>query len=357
MPDHSKQENRETTGGDLEARIWKAKEALGGQVVILCHHYQPDEIAKYADELGDSLNLSRLAASRKEAKYIVFCGVYFMAETADILSSPEQEVYMPDTGAGCPMADMARIEEVETCWAKLTGLLGDDILPITYVNSSADIKSFCGRHGGVVCTSSNAAKVMDWAFERASRVLFLPDQNLGRNTALAKGIPREAIALWKRKENRLLGDADKVKVILWDGFCPVHLQFKPEQIEAIRARHPGVKIIVHPECTEDVVQLADGYGSTESIIRTVKEGGTGSAYAVGTELRLVDRLGATLPDRTVYSLDKEHSICVDMSKSKPERLLQILEGLQTGTAPGRVRVPAETARWARVALERMLAIS
>lgn len=344
-------------GREIEARIAEAKEALGSRVLILCHHYQPDIIARFADHMGDSLHLSRLAASRKEARYIVFCGVYFMAETADILSAPEQEVYMPDPGAGCPMADMARLDQVERCWRELTERVGETILPITYVNSSAEIKQFCGRHKGVVCTSGNAAKVMDWAFEQAPRVLFLPDQNLGRNTALAKGIPKEEIALWDRRKAELQGDPDRARVILWDGFCPVHVRFTPEQVIGLRTQHPGIRIIVHPECTETVVRLADGSGSTEYLIREVREAESGSVFAVGTELRLVKRLASTLPDRTVYPLDEEHSICIDMSRSTPERLLVVLEGLLQGQAPGRIQVSAETAEWSRVALERMLAIS
>ncbi len=362
MPKHHAETTREDPAGSIAedaivARITKARETLGSRVVILCHHYQPDVIVQFADHVGDSLNLSRLAASRKEARYIVFCGVYFMAETADILSSPEQEVYMPDPDAGCPMADMARLEQVERCWSELTRLVGETIVPITYVNSSAEIKQFCGRRNGVVCTSSNAAKVMDWAFEQAPRVLFLPDQNLGRNTALAKGISKEEIALWNRGKARLQGDLDKAKVILWDGFCPVHVRFTPEQVMRFRSRYPGIRIIVHPECTEEVVRLADGSGSTEYLIREVREAESGSVFAVGTELRLVKRLAATFPDRTVYPLDEEHSICVDMSRSTPERLLAVLEGLLEGRAPGRIQVPAETAEWSRVALERMLAIS
>ena len=362
MPKHHAETPRESSsasiaGEAIEARITKAKEALGNRVVILCHHYQPDVIVQFADHVGDSLNLSQLAASRKEASYIVFCGVYFMAETADILSSPEQEVYMPDPGAGCPMADMARLDQVERCWRELTRFMGETIVPITYVNSSSEIKQFCGRRNGVVCTSSNAAKVMDWAFKQAPRVLFLPDQDLGRNTALAKGIPKEEIALWDRRKAQLQGDPNRAKVILWDGFCPVHVRFTPEQVMRFRSRYPGIRIIVHPECTEEVVRLADGSGSTEYLIREVREAESGSVFAVGTELRLVKRLASTFPDRTVYPLDEEHSLCVDMSRSTPECLLAVLEGLLQGRAPRRIQVPTETAEWSRVALERMLAIS
>jgi quinolinate synthase len=344
---------------EVHRRIVAARKALGSRLVILGHHYQRDEVIQFADFRGDSLRLSREAAARKDADYIVFCGVHFMAESADILSAPHQKVILPDLTAGCSMADMACIEDVEDCWEQLRRATSDTIVPVTYINSSAALKAFCGRNGGVVCTSSNCARVLAWAWERGPKVLFFPDQHLGRNTAWKMGVPLDAMALWDPEQERGGVDGGRVgaaRIILWRGHCAVHQRFTVAQIEKARRAHPDCRIIVHPECPFDVVRAADDSGSTEYIIKTVSGGRAGSVWGVGTERHLVNRLANELPDRTVFSLDDCICVCSTMYRIDPEHLLWVLENLVDGRVVNQITVDEETARWAIVALDRMLAI-
>ena len=303
---------------EMEHRIARARETLGRRLVILGHHYQRDEVIKFADYTGDSFKLARQVSQHPDADFIVFCGVHFMAEAADVLSAPHQQVILPDLAAGCSMADMAEPDQLEMCWNELeqmgvireSGAAGTkaSVIPVTYINSAASIKAFCGEHGGVVCTSSNAAATLRWAWERGERVLFLPDQHLGRNTAYKMGVPLDEMVVWD--PNEIFGGTDpdtakRARIILWKGHCSVHTRFTVRQIENIRAQHPGVRVIVHPEVPWDVVQAADDAGSTEYIIRQVTESPAGSVWAVGTEIHLVNRLARQLePDRTVLSLDQ-----------------------------------------------------
>lgn len=357
---------RELTDEALQDRIARAKAALGRSTVILGHHYQRDEVIRFADLRGDSLKLSRWAAEQRDARYIVFCGVHFMAETADILAAPDQEVILPDLGAGCSMADMAGADEVEECWAALTDAFGEDaLIPVTYINSSAAVKAFVGRRGGAVCTSSNAAAVTAWALERKRVALFLPDEHLGRNTAVRLGIPFDRIAVWKRARGVLAPDPhagaapldlERVRVVLWNGFCSVHQRFTPEQVERVRERH-RVRVVVHPECSYEVTRLADAVGSTEFIIKTVAGSPAGSRWAVGTEINLVHRLAAENPDKFVISLEEIVCPCSTMYRVSPQHLCWVLENLVEGRVVNRITVPEETARDARAALDRMLAIS
>ena len=347
-----------TPDNTLDERIARAKEQLGRDVIVLGHHYQRDEVVKFADFRGDSLKLSQQAAST-DARYIVFCGVHFMAESADILRQPHQQVILPDLNAGCSMADMAEIGQVETCWAELESVGDLRVVPITYMNSSAAIKAFTGRHAGSVCTSSNAAAVMRWALAQGERVLFLPDEHLGRNTAYRMGIPLEQMVVWD--PNRELGGNTPealraARIILWKGYCSVHQRFLPKHVENVRGAYPGVKVIVHPECRFEVAQLADCIGSTEQIIRTVTAGQPGTTWAVGTEIHLVNRLSKECTDRRVMSLDSSVCVCTTMFRISPQHLLWTLENLVEGCVVNRIAVADETRHWARTALERMLSL-
>ncbi|MBI4465867.1 MAG: quinolinate synthase NadA [Acidobacteria bacterium] len=344
----------------LDARNAAAKESLGERVVILGHHYQRDEVVKFADFRGDSLKLSQQAAAQTRAQFIVFCGVHFMAESADILRQPYQQVILPDLNAGCSLADMADIGQVEDCWAALEAVGGLRVLPVTYMNSTAAIKAFTGRHGGSICTSSNAAKVLRWAFTQGERVLFLPDEHLGRNTAYRMDIPLEAMVVWD--PHRTLGGLTpdqlrRARVILWKGYCSVHQRFLPEHVERVRREHPGIRVIAHPECRWEVCQLADEIGSTEGILKAVTSSPPGSRWAVGTEIHLVNRLAKQNPDKLVVSLDPNVCVCTTMFRIAPQHLCWVLENLVGGRVVNRIQVDGETRRWARVALERMLSLA
>jgi quinolinate synthase len=350
---------------EMDRRIADAKRTLGRRLVILGHHYQRDEVIKFADHTGDSFKLAGQVGRHPDAEFIVFCGVHFMAESADVLSSPHQQVILPDLAAGCSMADMAEPEQLELCWSDLQEMLSDrsarlQIVPITYINSSAAIKAFVGERGGVVCTSSNAAAALKWAWERGDKVLFLPDQHLGRNTAYKLGVPLDRMLLWDPNEiwGGLEPDAvDGARMLLWKGHCSVHERFTVRQIEQLRVRHPGIRVVVHPEVPWEVVQAADDSGSTEYIIRTVKASPAGSVWAVGTEIHLVNRLAREVaPDRTVVSLDQFGCLCSTMFRVSPNHLLWVLEGLVDGTVHNRIVVPDEQKHWTKVALDRMLSI-
>jgi len=351
---------------EMDARISAAKKTLGDRLVILGHHYQRDEVIKFADFTGDSLKLARAAATRHSAEFVVFCGVHFMAESADILRGPNQKVILPDLAAGCSMADMAEEDQLDIAWRELAEMGVDvtTIVPVTYINSSAAIKAFVGRHGGVVCTSTNAAAVMTWAWSRATprgeRLLMLPDQHLGRNTAYTLGVPLDRMAVWDPHEvggGLTVEQARGAKLLLWKGHCSVHTRFTVAQIDAFRKKYPEGKVIAHPECTFDVVQAADVSGSTEKIIETVKASPAGSVWAVATEIHLVNRLmHAVAPDRTVVTLDPFGCLCSTMFRVSPNHLLWILEGLLAGEIHNQIVVPDETKRWAKLALDRMLDI-
>ena len=347
---------------EMDERLLAAKRTLGERLVILGHHYQRDEVIKFADFTGDSLKLARAAAARGAAEFIVFCGVHFMAESADILRAPHQKVLLPDLAAGCSMADMAAEDQLEVCWRELRalGVDVDRIVPVTYINSSAAIKAFVGGHGGVVCTSTNAAAVMSWAFERGERLLMLPDQHLGRNTGYRLGIPLDRMAVWDPHEidgGLTAADAQNARLLLWKGHCSVHTRFTVQQIQAFRKKHPEGKVIAHPECTFDVVQAADLAGSTEFIIDTLRKSPAGSVWAVATEIHLVNRLMRELaPDRTIVTLDPFGCLCSTMFRVSPNHLLWVLDGLVEGTLHNQIIVPDETKRWAKLALDRMLEI-
>jgi len=354
---------------EMEARIAAARVKLGSRLVILGHHYQRDEVIKFADYTGDSFKLARQIANRPDADYIVFCGVHFMAESADVLCAPHQQVILPDLAAGCSMADMADPGQLETCWEELTqmgitprrssGQAG--VVPVTYINSAASIKAFVGERGGTVCTSSNAAATFQWAFERGEKILFLPDQHLGRNTAYKMGIPLDEMVVWD--PNEVFGGVDvdtlkRAKMILWKGHCSVHVRFSAAQIANVRKQHPGIRVIVHPEVPWDVVQAADDSGSTEYIIKEVKDSPKGSVWAVGTEIHLVNRLANEVaPDRTVVSLDQFGCLCSTMFRVSPNHLLWILEELVEGRVHNRIVVSDEQKHWTKVALDRMLSIT
>jgi quinolinate synthase len=353
---------------EMDARITAARALLGSRLVILGHHYQRDEVFKFADYTGDSFKLARQVASRPEADYIVFCGVHFMAESADVLAAPHQRVILPDLAAGCSMADMAAPEQLELTWADLTrlGVAAQEgggpagVVPVTYINSAASIKAFVGEHGGTVCTSSNCAATLTWAFERGARVLFLPDQHLGRNTAFKMGIPLDEMVVWDPDlpDGGLEPEqVTRAKMILWKGHCSVHTRFSAAQIQLLRDEHPGIKVIVHPEVPWDVVQAADDAGSTEYIIRAVKESPEGSVWAVGTEIHLVNRLAQEVaPARTVLSLDSLGCLCSTMFRVSPNHLLWVLEDLVEGRVNNQITVPEDQKHWNRVALDRMLSI-
>ena len=345
---------------EMAERIARARADLGSRLLILGHHYQRDEVIRFADHTGDSFKLARQAADRREADYIVFCGVHFMAESADVLSAPHQQVILPDLAAGCSMADMAEADQLEVCWEELRALGTDDVVPVTYINSAAAIKAFCGERGGVVCTSSNAGPTLEWAWRRGRQILFLPDQHLGRNTAYAMGVPLDRMVVW---DPDLAGGGvspdrlQAARMILWKGHCSVHTRFNVKQIAHLRREHPGLKVIVHPECTWDVVQAADDSGSTEYIIRKVTGSPAGSVWAVGTEVHLVNRLAQALaPERTVMTLDPIGCLCSTMFRVSPNHLLWVLEGLRDGVAHNRIVVPGREKHWTRVALDRMLEI-
>jgi quinolinate synthase len=353
---------------EMDARIARAKATLGDRVVILGHHYQRDEVIRFADFRGDSLKLAREAASRGTAEFIVFCGVHFMAESADILRAPHQKVVLPDLAAGCSMADMATPDQLEMCWRELNQMGVNTegtperagVIPVTYINSSAAIKAFCGSHGGIVCTSTNAAAVMRWAWERGEKLLMLPDQHLGRNTAFKLGVPLDEMALWDPNEVWGGLDADQVKrakIILWKGHCSVHTRFTVQQIDAFRAKYPNGRVIAHPECTFEVVQAADESGSTERIIKAVRESPPGSVWAVATEVHLVNRLTHEVsPDRTVVTLDPFGCLCSTMFRVSPNHLLWMLESLVEGKVENQIVVPEPEKSQARLALDRMLAV-
>ncbi|MFZ8926030.1 MAG: quinolinate synthase NadA, partial [Candidatus Nanopelagicales bacterium] len=346
---------------DLVARAAEAKAALGARLYILGHHYQRDEVIQFADTTGDSFKLSQQAAAHPEAEYIVFCGVHFMAESADILTAEHQQVVLPDLAAGCSMADMAAIHQVDAAWTALEAAgVASTTIPITYMNSSADIKAFTGRNGGSICTSSNAKRSLEWAFERGERVLFLPDQHLGRNTAVRDlGMSLEDCVVWDphREHGGLTDDQLRnAKMILWRGHCSVHGRFTSESVADVRERVPGVQVLVHPECRHEVVEAADLVGSTEFIIKTLDEAPSGSAWAIGTELNLVRRLALQHPDKTVVFLDKDVCFCSTMNRIDLPHLVWALENLVDGRVVNRITVDDETASWARVALDRMLAL-
>jgi quinolinate synthase len=343
----------------LDERIAAAKAELGKDVVILGHHYQRDEVVKFADFRGDSLKLSQQAAE-VDGKYIVFCGVHFMAESADILRREHQVVVLPDLNAGCSMADMADIGQVEACWSGLGGVVDTQgVVPVTYMNSTAAIKSFTGEHGGSICTSSNAAAVMKCAFERGEKVLFLPDEHLGRNTGYRMGIPLDEMVVWDPFQE-LGGNSPealrKAKVILWKGYCSVHQRFLPEHVARVRRERPGIRVIAHPECRFEVCQAADEIGSTEGIIRAIKASPAGTAWAVGTEIHLVNRLSKELKDHDVVSLDPNVCVCTTMFRITPQHLLWAIENLGAGKIVNRISVDERTRQHAKVALDRMLAL-
>ncbi|WGW10455.1 quinolinate synthase NadA [Saxibacter everestensis] len=351
---------------ELEERILRAKAALGDRVVVLGHFYQRDEVIRFADFVGDSFQLARAAKDRPDAEAIVFCGVHFMAETADLLSGSDQSVILPNLAAGCSMADMANIDQVEDCWDQLVEQLGTEpdadgrvpVIPVTYMNSSAALKGFCGRNGGIVCTSSNAATVLEWAFERARRVLFFPDQHLGRNTAKAMGVPLELMPLWNpRKELGGMTEQECVdsRVILWHGFCSVHKRFTTAQIEQARAEYPDVRVIVHPECPMPVVDAADESGSTDYIAKAIAAAEPGSTFAIGTEINLVQRLASQNPQHTIFCLDPVICPCSTMYRIHPGYLAWVLERLVAGEVVNQINVGNDVAEPARLALERMLA--
>jgi quinolinate synthase len=342
-------------------RIRQARLKLGKRVMVLGHHYQRDEVIQFADYRGDSFNLSKYAAEAKDLEAVIFCGVHFMAETADILTPTDVSVILPNLTAGCSMADMAKIADVEDCWEELTQLYGNEkLIPITYMNSTAAIKSLCGENGGIVCTSSNANKVFEWAFERGQRVLFLPDQHLGRNTGLKLGISSEEMVVWspfKNSGGNSLEELNRAKVVLWEGHCSVHTRFSVDQINQVRKNSPNVNVIVHPECTQDVLSSADMNGSTEFIIKTISEANSGSEWAVGTEISLVNRLAKEHSDKTVFCLDPVVCPCSTMYRIHPTYLLWVLEALNDGVVLNQIKVDMKTQENALIALERMLRVS
>jgi quinolinate synthase len=356
----------EASEEELAERIAAAKATLGDRLFILGHHYQRDEVMRWADARGDSFRLSVLAKERPQADYIVFCGVHFMAEAADILTGDHQQVVLPDLNAGCSMADMADIDSVEEAWESLAEVTDiDRVVPITYMNSAANLKAFVGRHGGAVCTSTNARAVLEWALERpdgprAAQVLFFPDQHLGRNTGHQMGFTEADMAVWNPRQD--LGGLDEVAVksstfLLWKGHCSVHQRFQPAHIEAFRAEHPDGIVVAHPECSHEVCSMADQVGSTDFIIRAVEAAPAGSVIGVGTEIHLVQRLDAEAPDKTVVSLDPLVCPCSTMFRIDAPHLAWTLESLVEGRVPNRITVDPDTAHWARVALERMLEIT
>jgi len=366
LPPFKSMENNE-----LHARIQALREEHGSELLILGHHYQQDEVIALSDLRGDSYQLSKMAAASSECRWIVFCGVHFMAETADILANrPEKlaerdgqriRVVLPDMAAGCSMADMAEIEQVETAWEEMSEIIDvEDVTPVTYINSAASLKAFCGRHGGIVCTSSNAPAVLRWAFERTSRLLFFPDQHLGRNTALQMGITNEQMPVWDPYADEFGGNSSdglqRSRVVLWKGHCSVHQMFQATHVQQLRDQHPGIKILVHPECPREVNDLADVSGSTGTIIRTVEESPPGTKWAIGTELHLVNRLKHEHPEQEIHFLSPVVCMCATMYRIDLAHLCWSLENLAAGTPVNTIEVDADTSKWSLVALERMLKV-
>ena len=351
----------EASDPELVNRARVARAALGDRALVLGHHYQRDEVIEFADITGDSFKLAQAAAAQSNAEYIIFCGVHFMAESADILTSANQKVILPDLAAGCSMADMATANQVQECWKQLTEIgVAAKMIPVTYMNSSAAIKSFTGEHGGTICTSSNAQKTMEWAFTKGEKILFLPDQHLGRNTAvLSLGLSLEDCVLWnpwKPMGGLTPEQLRAAKVILWRGHCSVHGRFSVESVNEVRKRVPGVKVLVHPECQNEVVSIADVVGSTEGIIRAVTESAPGSKWAIGTELNLVSRLAKANPDKEIVFLDKTVCYCSTMNRIDLPHLVWAMESLVTGHVVNQIKVDPETARFSKLALEQMLAL-
>jgi len=344
----------------LAERIAARKKELSEKLLVLCHHYQQEAVYQFADMTGDSLKLAKHAAACKDKSYIVFCGVHFMAESADILTGDDQAVILPDLRAGCPMADMASLDDVSWAWKELAAITDvSRIIPVTYVNSSAAIKAFVGEREGSVCTSSNAERVLTWALDRGDKVFFFPDEHLGRNSAIALGIDPDEIVLWDREKHLGGNSAEAVKrakVILWNGYCTVHMQFSAAHVRMWRQKDPEVRIIVHPECRHEVVAGADEYGSTENIIKAVSGSEPGSKWAVGTEINLVNRLARLNPDKKIYSLSPFQCLCSTMYRIKPKYLLWVLDNLVQDKVRNQIKVDSETAKLARIALARMLEI-
>lgn len=357
---------------ELAQRIAAARKQLGNRLLILGHHYQQDEVIEHADLRGDSYQLSQMAAASAECRTIIFCGVHFMAETADILANrPEKlkeregrrvDVILPDMAAGCSMADMAAIRQVEDAWDQLGEVIDTErLIPVTYINSAASLKAFCGKHGGIVCTSSNAAAVMNWAYERGDRVFFFPDQHLGRNTALTMGITNEQMPVWDPYADEMGGNSDEAiaasKVVLWKGHCSVHQMFRPEHVAQFREKHPGIKILVHPECPQEVNDIADISGSTSKILRTVQEAPPGTKWAIGTELHLVNRIKKEHPEQEIHFLSPVLCMCATMYRIDLAHLAWAAENLVAGEVVNEIEVDEETARYSLVALERMLEVN
>jgi quinolinate synthase len=350
LPDHT-----------MDDRIAAARAKLGSSTILLGHHYQRDEVIRFADFTGDSYKLSKVAAET-DARFIVFCGVHFMAESADILGHDDQQVILPDLNAGCSMADMAEISQVEACWETLERLgIASETIPLTYMNSTAAIKAFCGERGGLVCTSSNAKSAFEWAFARGKRILFLPDQHLGRNTGYAMGIPFNAMSIWDPwalQGGQSAATLNSSQVILWKGHCSVHQRFLPGHVDAVREKHPGIQVIVHPECRWEVCQKADALGSTERLIALVERAPSGSAFAIGTEIHLVNRLARRFADhgKKIISLEDHGCLCTTMYRISPQHLAWALENLVEGRVVNRIQVRRNVKHWARVALDRMLEV-
>ena len=348
---------------ELDQRIRAARAYLGKRLVVLGHHYQRNEVIQYADFTGDSFKLAQHAAAQEAAEYVLFCGVHFMAESADILTRPDVRVILPNMAAGCSMADMADPDDVYAAWDAISEMLegsGSKVIPITYMNSAASLKAFTGERDGIVCTSSNASKTFDYAFERGDKIFFFPDQHLGRNTGYARGIPLDQMVVWNfRLPNGGLTkeQVERAKVILWQGHCSTHQRFSVQQIEKARKDYPGINVIVHPECRWEVVQAADTNGSTEKIIKTVSESPAGSVWAIGTEINLVNRLAQQNPDKTIFCLDPVVCPCSTMYRIHPAYLAWVLEGLTQGHVLNEVKVDDATRTWSLVALERMLALA
>ncbi len=347
----------------MDERIFAAKQTLGSELVILGHHYQRDEVIRFSDIQGDSYRLSQQAANAR-GRYIVFCGVHFMAESADVLARPGQVVILPDLNAGCSMADMAEVSQVEACWDQLVALGitdqgGKGVTPITYMNSTAAIKAFCGERGGVVCTSSNARGAFDWAYAQNEKILFLPDQHLGRNTGHGMNIPLDEMVVWDPyalQGGQSAESLRRAKVILWKGHCSVHQRFLPEHVDHVRAKYPEMKVIVHPECRWEVCQKADDTGSTDKLRKLVRESAAGSSFAIGTEIHLVNRLAAENPDKHIITLDDSGCLCTTMYRISPQHLCWALENLVDGNIVNQIKVADDVKHWARVALDRMLEI-
>ena len=353
LPDHT-----------MDARIAKARAKLGATTILLGHHYQRDEVIRFADFTGDSYKLSK-AASETDAKYIVFCGVHFMAESADVLGHAGQQVILPDLNAGCSMADMAEISQVEACWEALERLgVADEIIPLTYINSTAAIKAFCGEHGGLVCTSSNARAAFEWAFARKKRIFFLPDQHLGRNTGYSMGIPLEEMVVWDpwaiqigpSQGGLTKQSLDASRVILWKGHCAVHQRFLPSHVDQVRQKYPGIQVIVHPECRWEVCQKAHALGSTERLIALIEQAPAGAMFAVGTEIHLVNRMARRFAaeGKKVITLDDTGCLCTTMYRISPQHLAWVLENLVEGRVVNRIQVKPNIKRWAKVGLDRMM---